>query len=193
MKEINKKILKPISLTPETMEYIEKSDWLMRNYKDPESVKKFNRLVFNAYMDADTNGDGLPDTWWNWKNKGSLMHSSITASGALRIENSGNNWGAVATRKFSLQPDKKYILEMRIKGELINKDNTFNVHVLSEKGKFIQSKISVKEIENIEKDYIFEFTTAKDIDDAKQYVRLDHMGNNTGYVEISRIVLYEVE
>jgi hypothetical protein len=190
MKEINKKILKPISLTPETMEYIEKSDWLLRNYKDPESVKKFNRLVFNAYMDADTNGDGLPDGWTIYESKGSDISMEITKQGTLRIKNTGDKWGEVKTRKFILVPEKVYILEVKAKGNLKKSDNTFTLYVLSDTGKHIQLQSTVN-IENYEKTFRFEFTTTKDINNGKQYIRFDHKGNDNGYIEISEVSLYE--
>jgi tetratricopeptide (TPR) repeat protein len=192
MKEINKKILKPISLTPETMEYIERSDWLLRNYKDPESVKKFNRLVFSAYMDADTNEDGLPDSWWSWKNKGSQLQINIINENAIRIANTGNVEGIVLTRKFSLQPQKKYMLEMKIKGEL-ESDKTFEVFIISEKGEQVQFRANILRPNLSWEKHYFEFITTKDIKDGKQFIRFDHNGNDKGYVEISDIMLYQLD
>ncbi|MBZ4644156.1 MAG: O-antigen polymerase, partial [Deferribacteraceae bacterium] len=189
MKEINKKILKPISLTPETMEYIEKSDWLLRNYKDPEAIKKFNRLVFHSSINIDVNNDNLPDTWHMWKPKGSEMKSKITDQGTLRFENSGLNRGGIITRRFTLQPEKKYILEIKLKAEL-NNQKAFDIYIFSTKGTTTQLKVQSLALENIYKMYTFDFITTKDLDNSQQYVRLDHKDKEAGYIEISEINIY---
>jgi hypothetical protein len=192
MKEINKKILKPISLTPETMEYIEKSDWLLRNYKDPESVRKFNRLVFSAYMDADTNEDELPDTWIFNKPKGSELQVNITNKNSINIKNLGNVEAMASTRKFSLEPSKKYLLTVKMRGEL-NKNTTFEIFILSDKGKYVQFHNNSIRLGPEFKEYRFEFVTTEDIKNGNQSVRFDHNGNDEGYIEISDVSIYSLD
>ncbi|MDK2809982.1 MAG: hypothetical protein PWR27_691 [Petroclostridium sp.] len=189
MKEINKKILKPISLTSEVMEYIERSDYLLKNYRDTEAIKKFNRLVFHSSINIEVNNDGLPDTWHMWNPKGSEVKSKITDQGILRFENSGLNRGGLITRKFTLQSEKKYILEIKLKAEL-NNQKDFDIYVFSTKGTTTQLKVQSLALENIYKMCTFNFITTKDLDNSQQYVRLDHKGQEAGYIEISEINIY---
>jgi hypothetical protein len=192
MKEINKKILKPISLTPETMEYIERSDYLLRNYKAPESIKKFNQLVFHSYINADTNDDGLPDAWFTWNPKDSEITSEITSEGTLRIKNPTRVRGGIATRKFDLKPETKYILEISVKKQL-GTDEKFIIYLLSDKGKHIQLEIPRVKLGKDGQIYTFEFTTTSDIVGGKQYVRFDYAGSNDKYIEISQVNVYRKE
>jgi hypothetical protein len=143
-------------------------------------------------MDADTNGDGLPDSWWSWKNKGSQLQINIINENAIRIANTGNVEGIVLTRKFSLQPQKKYMLEMKIKGEL-ESDKTFEVFIISEKGEQVQFRANILRPNLSWEKHYFEFITTKDIKDGKQFIRFDHNGNDKGYVEISDIMLYQLD
>ncbi|MGE4284168.1 MAG: O-antigen ligase family protein, partial [Clostridia bacterium] len=100
VKGLNQEILKPISLTPEVMEYIERADYLVKNYKEPDGIKKFNTLVFHSYMDADTKDIGVPDTWATWKPKGSDIKTEVTKQNTLTLWNGGKVRGGVITRKF---------------------------------------------------------------------------------------------
>jgi hypothetical protein len=143
-------------------------------------------------MDADTNGDGLPDGWFTWKPKGSEINSEVTQDGTLRITNPGKTRGGVATRKFSLKPEGKYVLEFKIKGQVKNEKN-FTVYVLSEKGKHVQLQNSAVKAEANEKLFRYEFVTTKDIEDGKQYIRFDHGGNGDGYLEVLEVNLYKAQ
>ncbi len=193
MTEINKTILKPIALNEQTMEYIERADYLLKNYRDPEAIKKFNKMVFNSYMKADTNEDGLPDTWVNYNAKGSNMKTGKTSNESLKVQNIGESWGRIRTRYFTLKPNQKYILEVNLASHNIdNKD--FIIYVLSSTGKHVQLKQTKIDMVNQEQVYKFEFTTTDDITDSKQYIRFDLNGNeNDHHVEISDVMIYEVE
>lgn len=192
VKELNKKILKPISLTTETIKYIEKSDFLMKNYRDPNSVGKFNNLVFHSYISADADNDGLPDGWVRMNGKESQIELEITPENSIKMLNYGKKEGFLRTRFFSLKPAKKYVLEVKLKGQL-EKNNNFDIYVLSNTGKSIQFHTNSIKLEDSFKEYSFDFTTTEDIISGKQYIRFDHNGNDDGNIEIAEVNLYSVK
>jgi tetratricopeptide (TPR) repeat protein len=192
VKELNKKILKPISLTTETIEYIEKSDFLMKNYRDPNSVGKFNNLVFHSYINADVDNNGLPDGWMMINGKESQIELEITPNSSIKMLNYGKGQGFLRTRSFSLKPAKKYVLEVKLKGQL-EKNNNFDVYIFSNKGKSVQFHTNSIKLEDSFKEYSFDFTTTEDIANGKQYIRFDHNGNDSGYIEIAAVNLYSVK
>jgi hypothetical protein len=142
-------------------------------------------------MDADTNGDGLPDGWFTWKPKGSEINSEVTQDGTLRIINSGKTRGGVATRKFSLEAETKYVLEIKLRGQ-ITENKVFGVSVLSDKGQQIQWSVPKINIENNEVLLRYEFETTEDIKEGKQYIIFDLAGSENGYVEILDVALYSI-
>jgi Tfp pilus assembly protein PilF len=191
VKGINKKLLKPISLNSETMEYIEKSIWLLDNYQKSDSVKKFSKLIYYAYMGCDFNEKGLPDLWSIWNPKGTTIKTEIINGEAIRITNLGKSEGIINTRKVTLHPDKKYLLEFKARGN-VKKNTIFEVFVASDKGQYIQFHADSIMLEDDFKKYSFEFTTTKDITGGKQNIRFDHNGNDDGYIEIKEIYLYKI-
>lgn len=192
MRELNKRILKPISLTEQTMEYLEKSDYLLRNYKSSEAVKKFNRLIYRSYMDADTSGDGFPDTFTVRNYKESCLNAELTDEKAIKITNTGEYEGFLMTRNFTLQPNRKYILTAELRGQLEN-TRTLDIYVLSKSGKHIQFHSNPINLQPKWNEYSFEFSTTVDINNGEQYIRFDHNGSDKGYVEIRKVNLYSVE
>jgi tetratricopeptide (TPR) repeat protein len=188
MKEINKKILKPISLTSETVKLIEKSDYLLKNYNNINNILMFNRLVFHSYLNINQNN--LPDGWTVYKPNGAYIKTEITPEGSLKITNKGSKLGGVNTKKFSLKSNRRYILQIKVRGQLEN-SKTFNLDILSDKGEHLQLHVSSIELESTEREYVYEFTT-KDLE-GKQYIRFEHAGNDLGYVEILEVNVFDTE
>jgi hypothetical protein len=192
MKEINKKILKPISLTSETIQYLERSSFLLNNYRNPNNVENFNKLVFSSYLNVDMNKDGLPDTWWVWNPEGVELVSEIIEHDMLKFRNVGTGKGGIATRKFILQPNTKYVLEVKIRGNLVN-GQILSFNVLSDKGKHVQLEVPDVKVDSFVKDYKYEFITSDDINGGKQFIRLNLTGSDKGYIELSGISIYGIE
>ncbi len=191
--ELNKIILKPISLNEQSMEYIERADYLLNNYRDTEAIKKFNKMVYNSYINADTYEDGLLDTWVNYNAKGSDVKIEISDNGTLKVQNTGNNWGRIRTRFLALKPNQKYVLELNLASHNIDNKDVI-IYVLSSKGKSIQLKKTNINMANQEQVYKFEFITTDDISEGNQYIRFDLNGNeNEHYVEIKDVMIYEAE
>ncbi len=192
MREVNQELLKPISLTEQTMEYLEKSDYLLGNYKNSEALKRFNRLVYHSYMDADTSGNGLPDTLAVRNYKGSSLRVELTNEKAIKVTNAGKEQGLLMTRKFSLHPNTKYMLTVELKGQLENVE-TLDIYVASSSGKYIQFHTNAIALKSKWNEYSFEFNTTTDISSGDQFIRFDHNGKDKGYVEVRQFNLYSVE
>jgi len=105
------------------------------------------------------------------------------------LENSGNDLGYIYTRDFALQPDEWYLLTFKARGN-VNPVN-FRVYIRSRSGERTQGAITSVEVSEEWQEYELEVLTTKDIEPGNQYIRIDHRGNDTGYVEIKDIILRE--
>ena len=192
MREINKRIERPISLNVETVDMLEKADYLLRNYKEADGIDRFNRMVFNAYLDGDTIPRGIPDTWQVRSNAQAELATNITHNQALVIKNEGEGYVVVDTRRFNLMPDTKYILQINKSGNL-ESNNHLIIRVISTSGNTKQLHVGSVEIDNEVQLYQYEFETTNDIEGGQQYLRFDFRGSGEEYVEVLGAIIYKVK
>ncbi len=117
---------------------------------------------------------------------------SGAAGSTVRLTNSGTNEGGYGSGGMTLSPSTTYTIRMKVRGTV--GPGKFDVHVLSSTGTLIQldgnnfpgpAWAPTTDWQVIEKT----FTTTADITGANQYIRLDHDGNDAGYIEIAEIQL----
>lgn len=115
---------------------------------------------------------------------------SGAAGSTVRLTNSGTNEGGYGNGGMTLSPSTTYTIRMKVRGTV--GPGTFDVHVLSNTGTLVQldgnafpgiSWAPTTAWQVIEKT----FMTTADITGANQYIRLDHNGNDAGYIEIAEI------
>jgi O-antigen ligase len=184
IKEINKKILKPISVTDKTIEMLERTEFLLNNYKDPESLYIFNRLVLNSYF-TDSNLDNIPDSW-AISNREYTKNVQISDN-ILKIN--GNCAVNLYSRYFILEPKTIYNLSFEAEGN-IKEDDNFILRVSSTKGtdtQFNSEKINITQHKNI---YNYEIYTSEDLD-GEQRLLIIYKGKDASSVNISNIKIYQ--
>ncbi len=190
MREINQRIERPISLNSETVDMIEKADYLLSNYKEADGIDRFNRMAFHAYLDGDTRSRGVPDTWSLSNHSGAQLKTMMTDNQGLMIINEREGLARIHSRRFDLTPNTKYVLQIKAKGWLEN-DNHLRVRVLSTRGQSTQLNVSEIELKEEFGQYEYEFETTDDIKDGQQYLRFEFRGSGDEYVEILGATIYK--
>jgi len=116
------------------------------------------------------------------------------AGDTVRLINSGSTEGYYSSPKFQLSPSTKYTISLKVRGTVgVGK---FDVFVLSSTGTFIQCNGNVFPGGSWSPTEVFQviykpFTTTSDISGTEQYIRLDHDGDDAGYIDIAEVKLIQ--
>ena len=189
---VNEKSQRPIEMTYSLLTDLEKLAFMGNDIGNRKVHRLADRIVFATTQMFDTAEDNVPDFWRMSNSEGGSIDTRIIEEDGermLRLENSGNDLGYIYTRDFALQPDEWYLLTFKARGN-VNPVN-FRVYIRSRSGERTQGAITSVEVSEEWQEYELEVLTTKDIEPGNQYIRIDHRGNDTGYVEIKDIVLRE--
>ena len=114
------------------------------------------------------------------------MGVQIGAAGnTVRLTNSAATVGFYFSPLFALSPSTIYTVRIKARGTV--GAPTFDVLVLSSTGTVVQLYQADVSVTGSFVTKSYTFTTTADITGANQYVRLDHAGNDAGYIEIAEI------
>lgn len=112
------------------------------------------------------------------------------AGSTVRLANTGatgysyTNYNAC----YTLSPSTTYTLRFKVRGTVAT--GKFIYFVLSKTGTLIQTQASPTLTANFQT-ITKTFTTTADITGTNQYIRFDHNGNDTGYIEIAEVTLIQ--
>jgi Carbohydrate binding domain./O-Antigen ligase. len=187
---VNKKALKPMDLLPETVNYIERADYVLANIDSRGAALMADRVLLNSRFDIDINGDNTPDFWRVAQGKDSELTAEFK-DGQAAVKNSGKGEGFLIRDSLTLEPDTKYALVFLAKGTV--KPAAFEVFVLSPSGENVQFNANNIQLTDKTQVYNYEFTTTGDIKPGNQYIRFDHNGNDPGEIDISSVMLIKLD
>lgn len=187
---LNEKSSRQIEMTFKLITDLEKLAVMGSDIGSRSTRKMADMIVFAATKMFDTSNDQIPDFWRRGNSEGGSIETRIIeeADGrALRVENRGNALGYIYTRDFALKPGKTHFLTFKARGNIDPKN--FRLYVRSRSGKSVQGSLSSVKVSEEWQEYELEFTTTEDIEPGNQYIRIDHMGNGNGYIDIRDIIL----
>ncbi|MDI6600178.1 MAG: O-antigen ligase family protein [Thermoanaerobacteraceae bacterium] len=190
IQKANKKALRPMDLLPETVNYIERADYVLANIDSRGAALMADRILLNSRFDIDINNDNTPDFWRVAQGKDSNLTADFKDGQAV-IKNSGTGEGFLIRGSLTLEPDTKYALVFLAKGTV--NPAAFEVFVLSPSGQNVQFNANNIQLADKTQVYNYEFTTTGDIKPGNQYIRFDHNGNDPGEIDISSVMLIKLD
>lgn len=192
IKELNEHSKQKMETTVKLITNLEKAAYMKKNIDQRSSYVDVDFMTFALASMIDTTGDHIPDLWKKVNTSKSYLSPEIISretGNYLRIENKGEGLAYLYSDNFTLNPNGKYVLTMKVRGSLQPGD--FRVLVISGKGEYTQLSTTLNEINNDWQEFEFPFTTTDDIEPGVQFLRIDHLGNDDGYIEIKDMYLWE--
>lgn len=195
--EINKaqnKTIRPMRIDNELNLDILKLKYYSEYFGDYlTNLQNRQRLVYYYDFSIDTNNDGEIDMLRTSMPKGSMIKHEPMTEGEdefIRISNEGEVYGFKYVYPLTLEPNKTYSVELLARGD--TRPETFNVYAWSPGAEDAnQGYLKGIEVTDEWQRYIFEFTTDEDIEPGKQYIRIQHNGNDMGHVDIKDLIIFE--
>jgi O-antigen ligase/tetratricopeptide (TPR) repeat protein len=182
-----------LELPNELMLYVYKSKLLAENIDDDTYYRKLDKLIFASDFTVDTDNDSVPDLWYIYNSQKGLMETSIRNK-AVEITNNGEEPSYLITKKdIILEPTTEYRVNL-----LIGCENTTNVPVInifSRKGQIVQHQIKQMDLNTEITNITSTFVTTKDIEDGKQWIRIDipKETKDTIFIESMEIWLEQIK
>ncbi len=189
---LNENSSRPVETTYRLLTDLERLAFMGDEVDNRRIHRIADRIVFATIRMFDTSDDHIPDFWRTGNSEGGAIDTVIKEEGderVLRLENPGDGRGYIYTGNFALQPDEWYLLTFKAKGD-INPKN-FRVYIRSRSGEGTQGSLSSVKISEEWQEFELEFQTTEDIEPGNQYIRIDHRGNDNGYLEIKDIIIRE--
>lgn len=194
LKETSKNTLQPLKTNIDLIYKIGEIQYYLENFDAPDIPFAMGyNLDFAYYFDIDANNDGEIDMLRTSKPEGSNIeyeYISKEDEKFLRLTNDGEVYGFIYPYGIRLDPDTEYLVQMKAKGTV--NPETMNVYAWStsseerNQGSLIGIPISEEWMP-----YIFEFTTDSDLEPGKQYIRIQHNGNDPGYIDIKELTIFK--
>ena len=193
MAEVNSKSLKPLQ---EKVDLVYKLGELQYFYENMDNLQDLvDRdlvLDFAYYFDVDANSDGNIDMLRVSKpEKSNIDYESIqdVDDNFIRLKNDGEVQGFIYPYGIKLEPNTNYVVDIKARGTV--RPETFRLYAWSN-GSNEPNQGGLEEI-NLSNDWqthSFEFTTDNDVNPGTQYIRIQHSGNDEGYIDIKELVIF---
>lgn len=183
----NQKTDKPIIFSDEMLLAINRVKYIARNINDVSKVNRVNNLAYISYFDMDADQDNIPDGWRLSLPEGSNLKLSLYDKKGVEILNELEGRGLFYSNNFTLQPNTRYRLEIRLEDGSAVENARLALH--SREGTTVQlppTLINQNEIE-------VEFTTTDDIIEGYQYLRIEHMAKSSEPFTIKSIAIFELD
>lgn len=193
IKKVNEIALKPLTINNDLVQLIGETQYLYENMDNLQDLADRGLVIdFAYYFDVDINNDGNMDMLYSSIPEGSkIEHQPMTESeeNLIRITNEGEVYGFKYVYPLNLEPNTTYVVELKARGT--TKPETFNLYAWSN-GAADPNQGSLLGIglTNDWQTYSFEFTTDSDVEPGKQYIRIQHNGNDMGYIDIKDLVIF---
>lgn len=192
IKELNRQSKQKMETTPKLIMNLEKVAYMKNNIDRRSSYADIDFMTFALASMIDTTEDNIPDLWQKVNTSKSYLSSEIISretGNYLHIENKGEGLGYLYSKDFTLNPNQEYELSMKVRGNI--QPGKFRVLVISRKGEYTQFSVAPEEINEDWQEFEFTFTTTDDIEPGVQFLRIDHLGDDEGYIEIRDLYLWE--
>lgn len=194
MVAVNEKAFRPIEKNDDLVKKIGQVTFMLKNIYRLDDIEYENgEMIFAYYFDVDVNDDGLLDMLHTLKPEGSLIEHKQLMDGNenyIRISNKGEVYGFKYISPISLEPDISYMVELKARGNI--KPGTFRLYTWSSGASGPnQGELLGIELTDDWQTYSFEFTTDSDIEVGRQYIGIQHNGNDEGYVDIMDLAIFK--
>lgn len=193
IKKINEKSFRPLEKDEELVKYIGETQFMYENLDRLQDLAARGlNLDFAYYFDLDINNDENIDMLLVSKPEGSKIEHESMVEGEnnfIRITNEGEVYGFKYVYPLSLEPNTTYIVELKARGN--TKPETFNLYAWANGAADPnQGSLTGIELRDDWKTYSFEFTTDEDVKPGNQYIRIQHNGNDMGYIDIMDLTIF---
>lgn len=190
----SKRTVQPLSTNIDLVYKIGEIQYYLDNFDAPDAPFAMGyNLDFAYYFDIDANNDGKIDMLSTSKPEGSKIDYEYIVDGEekfLRITNDGEVYGFIYPYGIKLEPDTEYLVQIKSKGTL--KPETMNIYAWSNgSADPNQGSLIGVPVHEVWIPYIFEFTTDSDVEPGKQYIRIQHNGNDPGYIDIKELTIFK--
>lgn len=195
IKDVNQRAFKPLATNDELVERIGKAEFMLKNYDILDEVNgAFNDINFAYYFNLDINNDGNPDMLKTSIPKDSKFKYEIISEDEenyLKLTNEGEIYGFNYIHPLKLNPSSNYTLVFSARGT--TKPETFRAYAWSNgAAEPNQGGLEIIPLTSEWTTFTLDFTTDADVQPGNQYIRLQHSGNDDGYIEIKDVVILEL-
>lgn len=191
IKQVNEKAYKPMTTDNDLVKSIGEIQFLYDNLEKVADNR--SQLDFAYYFDLDINNDGNIDMLHSSIPEGSkIQHESMTegVDSFIRITNEGEVYGFKYVYPLSLEANTEYVVELKARGN--TRPETFNLYAWAN-GAADPNQGGLLGIELTDdwQTYTLEFTTDEDVKPDSQFIRIQHNGNDIGYVDIKDLAIFK--
>ena len=194
IKEVNEKADKPMAKNNELVGKIGRIEGLYKNYNRLEELAYEGfKIDFGYYFNLDIDYNSELDLLLTSKPEGSEINHEVLKEGEedfIKITNSGEVYGFKYIYPIKLEPETTYMLELKARGN--TKAETFNLYtwaIGSEKAN--QGGLEAIELSEEWNTISYQFTTDSDLEENRQYIRIQHNGNDEGYIDVKDVVIFK--
>lgn len=193
IKTINDIALKPLKYNEDLLYKIGFIQFDYENLKSREyKVGRDYTLDFAYYFDLDINNDEKIDMLRTWSPEGGNVQYEVLEKGSsfIRITNDGESYGLVYPYGLKLEPDTEYDIYFKARGNI--KDRTFNFYVYDSEAKNKpQGILKGVKLHDDWQIYKLNIKTNSDIEPGSQYLRFQHNGKDSGYIDVEEAVIFK--
>ncbi len=160
--------------------------------KNYYTMNSFSSFSFAYYFQTDIDNNGVPDmlkqsipkdSTFKWEQR---LEDDIYY---IRQYNDSEVPGFNYITPLSLEPNTDYRIIVTARGTV--KEDSFKVYAWSTNSdNKNQGMLKGVELTDEWKSYYFDITTDGDLEEEKQYIRLEHSGNDEGYVDIKEVLIF---
>ena len=177
-----------LEVTNYLMLYGYKSRLLAENIDEDRFYRKLDKLIFASDFTIDADNDGVPDLWKISNSKDGLLE--IQLEKAAKLSNKGEGTSYLVTKEdISLEPDTSYTINLVAGGDMAKDKVLFNV--FSREGESRQFQWKNIQLSNQISEMTASFVTTKNIEEGKQWLRIDIKGNPGGHIDVKAIEIWE--
>ncbi|WP_202709637.1 O-antigen ligase family protein [Sporosalibacterium faouarense] len=194
IKEINSKAIEPLRYNEDLLYKLGYIQFYKENLDSSEYMIDNNyALNFAYYFDLDIDGDGKIDMLREWNSDGGqIKHKQMEQdeSDYIRITNEGERYGMIYPYGLKLEPNTNYSLFIKVKGT-IKKDSCEIGITDNNAERTWQARLKEINVDNEWTLLKLDFKTDSDIAPGSQYLRLQHNGNDDGYIDIEEAIVFK--
>lgn len=193
IEEVNSWALKPLKESVGFVNNYGKLKYNNKNFDELQDINDEGNIIdFAYYFDIDVNNDGNLDMLLSSNPAGLKLDYEVytlNEENFMRITNNEEKYGFYYIYPLNLEPDSDYIVEIKTRGT--TRPGTFRIYAWSTSSKEPnQGGLETIELTENWEIYSFEFKTDPDVEPGKQYIRLQHSGNDEGHIDIKELVIF---
>lgn len=190
----SKTTIRPLSTDMDLLYSVGELQYYLDNFDAPDLPFAWGyNLDFAYFFDLDLNNDGEVDMLKMSMSEGSNFQYEHLEDGVdsfVRLQNDGEKQGILYIHGIKMEPDREYLVQVKARGNI--DEDSMNIIVLSSGAEEpTQGRLKGVPVDDEWYPYVFEFVTDTDVEPGKQQIRLQLIGNDTGYVDIKEVTIFK--